>query len=257
MKAVVLIFKDSEEISQYAIKSLKEELRRKPNLVLGIPTGSTMLPIYKKIDEAYKKKELDFSKVRVFDIDEYLGLSPKQKQSFKFFLDKNLFKKVNIKEKNIRFLNGQAINIKKECENYEKEIKKAGGFDITTLGIGVNGHIAFNEPGSPFNSRTREVVLTYQTMKSNFGRVYSLIKAPKRALTIGIATILESKKIILIATGKHKAKPVKDMLEGPVDTKCPAAVLKNHKRAIFLLDKKAASLLKEKYQIYDPKDFTK
>ena len=203
-------------------------------------------PQENELVRVYKDKKLNFSKTKIFDLDEYIGLSPEQKDSFEYFLNKNLFKRGKIPEKNLHFLKGSAINITRECEEYEEKIKKAGGIDLMFLGIGVNGHIAFNEPGSPFDSRTREVILTYQTKASNFGKIFSLFKSPKRALTIGIGTILESKKIILIATGNHKAKAVKEMLESPASTKCPASALQNHDDVTILLDKKAAALLKKK-----------
>lgn len=243
----IIIFEDASEISEYAIELIEKELKQNPSITLGMPTGKTVLPVYNELVSVYKKKNLDFSKAKVFDLDEYLGLQPEQKDSFEFFLNKNLFKKINVKEKNVHFLNGSAINIKKECEEYEQKIKESGGIDLMFLGLGVNGHIAFNEPGSPFDSRTREIVLSYTTKASNFGKIYSLIKAPKRALTIGIATILESKKIVLIATGGHKAQAVKAMLESPISTKCPASALRKHDDVTILLDKKAAALLKKNY----------
>ena len=246
MKPKVVVFEDPSEISKYAVELIEKELKRKQNLILGLPTGKTVIPIYNELVQTYKKKKLNLSKTKIFDLDEYLGLKSKQKDSFEYFLNRNLFKQIKIPEKNLYFLKGSAINITKECEEYEEKIKNSGGIDLMILGIGVNGHIAFNEPGSPFDSRTREVILTYQTRASNFGLLYSLIKAPKRALTIGIATILESKKIVLIATGGHKAKAVKEMLESAPNTKCPASALQNHKDVTILLDKKAAALLKKK-----------
>jgi glucosamine-6-phosphate deaminase len=247
MKPKVIVFEDSQEISKYAVDIIAKALVKKPNLVFGVPTGKTVIPIYQELTKTYKEKNLNFSKTKVFALDEYRGLKPGQKQTFKYYLDKNLFTRINFKEENINFLNGSAINIKKECEQYEEKIKKAGGIDLMFLGLGVNGHIAFNEPGSQPKSRTREIVLTYQTRTSNFGMIGSLIKAPKRGLTIGIATILDSKKIVLIATGAHKAKAVKAMLESPIGPDCPATFLRNHKDATILLDKKAASLLEKKH----------
>lgn len=246
MNPKVVIFEDPSEITRYVVDLISRELKKKPNTVFGVPTGKTVIPIYHELVKEYEKKKFDLSKTKIFDLDEYLGLRPENKESFEFFLHKNLFKKIEIPEKNLNFLKGSAINIHKECEEYEEKIKKAGGIDLMLLGIGVNGHIAFNEPGSQFDSRTREIILTYQTRASNFGKVLSLIKAPKRALTIGIGTILESKKIVLIATGKHKAQSVKSMLEGEISTNCPASALRNHKDVTILLDKPAAKLLKKK-----------
>ncbi|MBU0906595.1 MAG: glucosamine-6-phosphate deaminase [Nanoarchaeota archaeon] len=246
MKPKIIIFEDTKEIAEYVVDILEKELKKKPASVFCVPTGKTVIPVYEEITKTYKEKKLDFSKVKIFDLDEYIGLKPEHKKSFRHFLDKNLYKKVNIKENNINFLNGAAINIDNECKQYEEKIKKAGGVDITLLGIGVNGHIAFNEPGSPFDSRTREIILTYQTRASNFGRLYSLMISPKKALTMGIGTILKSRKIILIAIGRHKAKAVKAMLESEPNTNCPASALQKHDDVTVLLDKKAASLLKKK-----------
>ena len=246
MKPKVIIFEDAQEISKYAVELIKNELDKKPTLVLGLPTGKTVIPIYSELVKAHEEKRVNLSKTKVFDLDEYIGLKSEQKESFEYFLNKNLFTRIKIPEKNLNFIKGTAINLTKECEEYEQKIKKAGGIDLMILGIGANGHIAFNEPGSQFDSRTREIILTYSTKAANFGRLYSLIKAPKRALTIGIATILESKKVVLIATGKHKAKAIKEMLESPPNTKYPASALQKHKDVTILLDKAAANLLKEK-----------
>ncbi|MFH1290773.1 MAG: glucosamine-6-phosphate deaminase [Nanoarchaeota archaeon] len=242
MKPKTIIFENLYESAKHASEILEKEISEKPNLVLGLPTGRTVIPLYKELTKLHKKKKIDFSKVKVFILDEYLGLKPTHKSSFRYFMDKNLLKKINIKEKNINLLSGSALNFRKECKKYEQKIKKAKGLDITILGIGVNCHIAFNEPGSPFKSRTRKVILTHETRRSNFG-ILSVLRAPKRALTIGIGTILESKKIILIATGKHKANAIKAMLKGPITTKCPASALKKHKDVTVLLDKRAASEL--------------
>jgi glucosamine-6-phosphate deaminase len=245
MNPKTIVFENPHEIAEQVIETLEKEIAARPNLVLGLPTGKTVIPLYKELVKAHKKKKINFSKVRIFILDEYLGLKPTHKKSFKYFMDKNLLKKIDIKEKNINFLNGSAINITKEYEEYEEKIKKVGGIDLMFLGIGVNGHIAFNEPGSPFTSRTRQIVLTHETRKTNFSPP-SILHAPKHALTMGIATILNAKKIILIATGGHKAKAVKEALESPISTNCPASALRNHKDVTILLDKKAASLLKKK-----------
>jgi len=245
MEPKVIIFENPQEISEYVVDILAEELKKKKNLVMALPTGRTIVPVYKELSKTYKKKSLNFSKTHIFNLDEYIGLKLEHKTSFKYFMDKNLFTKINVKEKNMHYLSGSAVNMKKECEQYENQIKKAGGLDLTILGLGVNCHIAFNEPGSPFDSRTRKIILTHETRRSNFG-ILSTLRAPKHALTVGIATILESKKIILIATGGHKAKAMKSMLQSPISTNCPASALRKHKDVTILLDKKAASLLTSK-----------
>lgn len=245
MNPKVIVFEDHSEISSYVVEIIQSEIKRKPSLNLGLPTGRTVIPVYKELINFLNEEKKNLAKIKTFNLDEYIGVNPKEKISFEYFLDKNLLGKIKIPKKNINFLNGSAVNLKKESEDYEKKIKKAGGLDLTLLGIGKNGHIAFNEPGSPFYSRTREVILTYSTRAANFGKILSFIKAPKRALTVGIGTILESKKIILIATGKHKAQAIRDMLESEPNTKCPASALQKHKDVLVLLDKGAASLLKK------------
>jgi len=247
MKPKVIIFDNIRELTTHASDLIAEEIEKKKGLVLGLPTGKTVIPLYKQLIKDHKKKKVDFSKTNIFNLDEYMGVNPNKKRSFQYFMHNSLFKKINVKQKNIHFLSSQIANIKRRAEEYEKEIKKAGGIDLQLLGLGVNGHIAFNEPGSPFNSRTREIILSHETKVSNFGRFHSILRAPKRAITMGLSTILEAKRIVLLATGKHKAKAVKAMVDGPVTTDCPASALKKHKDVLILLDKKSASLLKSKH----------
>lgn len=225
-----IIFEDPKEIAAYILDALASSLKKKPSLTLALPTGKTTIPLYKKIVSDYKKKKLDFSKTKTFQIDEYLN----NKNDFRKFLIKNLLSKINVKKENQNFISTENPE---EPREYEQKISKAK-IDLMLLGIGVNCHIAFNEPGSPFDSKTRIVSLTQSTQRANKTKI-------KSALTIGISTILKSKKIILIATGKHKAQAVKEMIEGPIETKCPASALQKHNDVTVLLDKKAASLLKK------------
>ena len=170
-------------------------------------------------------------------MDEYLHLSENNKVSFHYFMQKHLFKNIGLKKRNIHFPST------KKPSNYDRIIKKSGGLDLTILGIGINGHIAFNEPGSKINSRTRIVKLTNETIKSN-SRFFKNRKTPNKSLSIGISTILKSKKIILIATGKNKAEIISEVIKTKPSSKIPATFLKKHKRVIFLLDKEAAAKLK-------------
>lgn len=242
MKPKVLIFENKNELYKYATDFILSELNKKPNLVAGMPTGKTVAPLYANLVKKHEEKKANFSKIKVFMLDEYLGLKSSHKKSFNYFIDKKLLEGVNIQRKNINLLPGIVLSENKAAQEYENKIKSVGGIDLMILGIGVNGHIAFNEPGSSFSSRTRKVALAHDTLKSNFGESEAF-KSSKHAITIGIATILESKKIILLATGTNKARAVRAMLKGPVSTKCPASSLRKHNDVLILLDKEAASKL--------------
>ena len=228
----LIIVKSIKEIALEVLDILYKQKKR--NLVLGLATGNTMIPFYQELVRYFKNGKISFTDVRTFNLDEYL-LSGDNKKSLRFFMDKNLFNKIDIKKENIHFLNGLADDIELECKNYEKEIKKAGGIDLQILGIGRNGHIGFNEPGSSFNSKTRKIKLSEMTLKDN--------KVGKYALTVGIATIMRAKKIILLANGKHKADAIAKSVRGKIYEKVPASILKKHKDVTFIIDKEAASKL--------------
>ncbi len=237
------ITENYQKLSGKAAEIIKNEISKKPDIVLGLATGSTPVGCYKKLVKMHESGEVDFSKVIVFNLDEYLGLSADNSQSYHYFMKKHLIDKVNIKKKNFNIPNGKAENPKKHSEEYEKRIKEAGGIDLQILGIGANGHIGFNEPGSSFNSKTRPVDLKEKTIKSNARFFKSGEDVPRKAITMGLGTILEAKRIILMASGKGKAKICKRFLKGPVDQSVPATALKNHKNVLILLDKEAASKL--------------
>ena len=226
----IIILKNKKEVAQKTSEIIKVELKRKPSLVLGLATGKTMLLLYKNLVSLYKKGKMDFSKTVTFNLDEYL-----EKNTLRDFMNKHLFNKINIKKENIYFLNGKARNIKKECWNYEKEIKKSNGIDLQILGIGKNDHIGFNEPGSNLNSKTRKVKL------SNITRTSKSI--PKYTLTMGLKTIMEAKKIVLLATGRSKANAIAKAIKGEISKQIPATILQKHKRVIFIIDESAASKL--------------
>ncbi|MDD5700037.1 MAG: glucosamine-6-phosphate deaminase [Candidatus Nanoarchaeia archaeon] len=211
----VIIAKSRKEAVKRAASIFLGAVKRKPHAVLGLATGSTMIPLYRKLVQLYKKGEIDFSKIKTFNLDEYT-----RSKIFHKYMNKHLFSKVNIKKQNAHFPSSNT-------KDYENEIKKAGGIDLCILGIGKNGHIAFNEPGSSFQSITRKVI----TADS------------RHAYSIGIKTIMSSKKIILLAFGKEKANAVFKSLRGDVTEDVPASVLRKHKDAAFILDKAAASKL--------------
>ncbi|MEK6953176.1 MAG: glucosamine-6-phosphate deaminase [Nanoarchaeota archaeon] len=235
---------DYHELSKEAARIITNQIKTKPNSVICFPTGSTVLGLYKELIKNYKTHKVDFSKILVFNLDEYLGLSKKNKQSYNYFLNKNLFNHINIKKQNINLLDGSTKNIKKLCLDYEKKLKKHP-IDIIILGIGVNGHIGFNEPGSKFTSKTRIVNLSKDTIKDN-SRFFKNKKVPKKAITIGIATILSSKKIVLLASGKNKAEAIKKLIKGLITEKVPATALRKHKDVLVIIDKQAGCLLNKK-----------
>jgi len=239
-----LVVKSEKDVAKEAAKLLCENIKKKPNLVLGLATGETMKPFYKELVKHYKKHHFDFSKVKTFNLDEYYPINNNSKNSFKHFMEKNLFQYVNIKKKNINFLSGENKNYKKQCAEYENKIKSSGGIDIQILGIGVNGHIGFNEPGSSFKSITRRVKLSDKTRKINSKYFPSLNLVPKHALTIGIKTIMSSKKIILLAVGDKKSYAIRKSLSKKISNKFPASILRKHKDVEFIIDYKVAKDIK-------------
>ncbi len=226
----VIVLKSKKQVSVEAVKIVSNLVKKKPDVVLGLATGKTMLPFYKILT----KQNLDFSKIKTFNLDEYLGLKKTNKKSFHYFMNKYFFNKINISKKNIHF---PTSNFKK----YEKEIKKSK-IDLQILGIGENGHIGFNEPGSSSKSITRKVKLAKSTTIVNklFG------KSPKQAFTVGVKTIFNSRKIILLAFGSEKADAISKAIDGKLSEEIPASILRKHKDVTFILDKKAASKLKNK-----------
>lgn len=221
-------------MSKTASEMIISEILKKPDLVLGFATGKTPKKLYKNLIRAHKKKKIDFSKIRAFNLDEYYPLDKKNKKSYRNYMFRNLFEKVNIKKENINLLDGSNKDWKKECNEYEKKISKYR-IDLQILGIGVNGHIGFNEPGSGFYSKTRLVNLAPETVKRN--------KFLDKGLTIGISTIMKSKKIILLASGKIKAKAVKGLIGGKINSNLPASFLRKHKNLVVIIDKKAGEFI--------------
>jgi len=226
--------KNYNELSDKASKIIINEILRKPNIVIGFATGKTPLGTYKNLVKEYKKGNVDFSRIKTFNLDEYYSLKKNDKKSYHYYMFKNLFDSINVRKENINLLDGTSKNFKKECKDYEYKIKR-NPINIQILGIGTNGHIGFNEPGSNFNSKTRLVDLAPETLKEN--------KYLKKALTIGISTIIKSKKIILLAFGKKKAKAVLGLVKGKIDKNLPASFLRKNKNLLVIIDREAGSLL--------------
>jgi len=232
----ITIKKNKNEVSKEAARIISQSINKKPSLVLGLATGKTMIPVYKELLNLYKKKKISFKKVRTFNLDEYYNID--DKNSFRYYMDKNLFNKVDINKKNINFLKEE-----KDGKNYEEKIKNLP-IDLQILGIGINGHIGFNEPGSSIKSKTRKVKLSESTIKTN-SRFFKSKKIPRYALTMGIGTIMKAKRIILIATGKEKSSIIKKTLD-KTNKNIPASILNKHSNVEFLLDSQTAKSIKFK-----------
>jgi glucosamine-6-phosphate deaminase len=244
---LVIIKKDYEEMSFEGAKLVASLIRKKPDCVLGFATGSTPLSLYKHLIRMHKDEGLDFSKVISFNLDEYVGLPPSHNQSYHFFMWENLFKHININPSNIHIPMGMAEDIESFCEWYEAKIVSYGGIDLQILGIGSNGHIAFNEPGSSLGSRTRIKTLKEKTRNDNARFFKNFEEVPKFAITMGVGTIMEAKRLILLANGKSKAEAIKATVEGSIMAKYPATIVQLHQYATVIVDKDAAGLLEGDY----------
>lgn len=239
----VLIYENEEQIGIAAGNYMCGQVLQKPDSVLGLATGSTPLKPYGQMIELYKKGVVDFSSVTTFNLDEYVNLDIKDKNSYHSFMHENLFDHINIPVESINFLNGNAEDLEQECKDYEQKIKNAGGIDIQLLGIGSNGHIAFNEPADCFQRWSHVVTLKESTVQDNSRFFNSIEEVPTQAVTMGIGSIMQAKKILIIALGTNKAKAIKQLIDGNVTPMCPASVLQFHTDVTLMLDKAAASLL--------------
>jgi len=229
------------EMSIKAAHFVAAALKTKPNIVLGLPTGGTPIGMYQELVRMHREEGLDFSQVRTFNLDEYRGLKSDHNQSYRYFMETNLFKHVNIKPENINFVNGVAKDPLAECQRYEEAIIKAGGIDLMILGIGVNGHIGFNEPASKLKANSHLVKLTESTIKANARFFEHLEDVPREAITMGVGSILRAREIILLASGKNKKEAVYGSANGLVTTEIPGSLLQLHNEVTFFLDTEAAS----------------
>jgi len=244
----IVVCKTKEEASKLAAGIITAAVKKNPKLVLGLATGSTPVLMYTEMAKAVEAGEVSYKEVKSWNLDEYVGLPGTHDQSYRYFMNENLFKKIDIDIANTHVLNGMAEDPVKECADYEAQIKAAGGVDIQVLGIGSDGHIAFNEPGTSLASRTSVVYLTPSTIKDN-ARLFFKGKedeVPTRALSMGVGTICEAKKIILLAFGAGKADAVKGMVEGGVSQFCTASALQMHNDAWIFCDEESASKLQLK-----------
>ncbi|HUL43754.1 MAG TPA: glucosamine-6-phosphate deaminase [Bacteroidota bacterium] len=244
---LVIVKESGREMSAEAAEIFANRLRKKPNLVVGFATGSTPVELYKLLIRMHKQEGLDFSKVTTFNLDEYVGLPPSHQASYARFMRKNLFEHLNIPEHSIHLPDGMADDVDAYCDWYEGEIQKAGGIDLQILGIGANGHIAFNEPGSSLGSRTRIKTLAGTTLRDNARFFKSKKDLPKYAITMGVGTIMDAKEILLLASGTGKADALRAAVEGPITVQCPASIVQLHRKVFIVLDRDAASKLAGSY----------
>ena len=233
--------KDYEEMSRKAAGIVSAQIIMKPDCVLGLATGSTPVGLYKQLIEWYRNGDLDFSGVRTVNLDEYKGISRENDQSYYYFMHQNLFDHVNIPAENTHLPDGMEPDSEKECRRYEELIQSMGSVDLQLLGIGHNGHIGFNEPADAFDKLVHCVNLTQSTIEANKRFFASAEEVPRQAYTMGIQTIMRSKKILIIANGEGKADIVRDAFFGPITPMVPASVLQLHNDVTLVADEAALS----------------
>ena len=232
-------FEDDDALSAALATHLLERIIAQPALILGLPTGRTPLGLYRELRE---RSGIDWSRVRTFNLDEFAGLDAANAHSYRAFMQAELFDHVSINPANIGFLNGAAEDLKAECRRYEDAIAAAGGIDLQILGIGANGHIGFNEPAAGLCASTHVADLTKETREANASRFGGdWMRVPSRALSMGMATILNAREVVLMATGAEKADAVKGMVEGLITTQLPASLLQVHPRVTVMVDRLAWS----------------
>lgn len=220
--------KDYYNLSRKVANIISAQVILKPDSVLGLATGSTPVGTYKQLIEWHQKGDLDFSQVTTINLDEYCGLAPANQQSYRYFMDNHLFSYINVKKENTHVPDGLAKDLEEECRRYDTLISDFGGIDIQLLGIGLNGHIGFNEPDVFFEKTTHIVDLDQTTIEANSRFFSSIDEVPKKAITMGIKTIMQSKKVVLVANGAEKREIVEKALYGPITPKVPASILQFH-----------------------------
>lgn len=220
--------KDYEDLSKKACDIFVEQLQNKPNSVIGLATGSTPIGLYKELVQQYLSGNVSFKDVVSFNLDEYVGIDPNNEASYHYFMNYHLFKHIDIQKENIHIPEGHSSDLETACRTYEQQIKEAGGIDLQVLGIGVNGHIGFNEPGTPFDSLTHIVELTQSTIEANQKYFEKPEDMPRKAITMGIQSILNAKKIILLISGETKQEAYDRLRTGIITEDLPASALHQH-----------------------------
>lgn len=242
----IYVGKDYDEMSVKAANIIAAQITLKPDSVLGLATGSSPIGTYSQLIQKYQTGNLDFSSIRTINLDEYKGLNQTNPQSYYYFMYENLFKHVNISLENTNIPNGLAADAEAECARYEQIVSDFGGADLQLLGIGHNGHIGFNEPDEFFEKYTHEVALSERTIEANSRLFASKDEVPTHAYTMGIKSIMQAKKILLIASGSDKAQIIKEAFTGPITPKVPASILQLHPDVTLVGDAEALSLILEK-----------
>jgi glucosamine-6-phosphate deaminase len=241
----VIIQPNEESAAVLVARIVAHDLRANPHLVLGLATGQTMERVYRHLVRMHKEQRLDFSLCSTFNLDEYVGLIPADPNSYRHYMEQHLFRQVNIDPRNTHLPNGMANDLDAECRNYEALIQRFGGIDLQLLGIGKAGHIGFNEPLSALRSRTRVKALTPTTLKQNAASFGGEERVPRRAITMGVGTIIEARRCLLLATGASKAEVIARAVEGPITSMVTASTLQLHPRCTVIVDESAAAKLTE------------
>lgn len=237
----ITVFRDERVLARTLAERIASAVAERPRQVLGLATGRTPVRLYHELGTLHARGSADFSRITTFNLDEFWGIPPSAPGSYRAFMEEHLFRRAGIQADQVNFLNGAAPDADAECDRYDNAIAAAGGIDLQLLGIGTNGHIGFNEPGRELASRTHRVVLKESTRRSNAGLFGGDVsRVPKEALSMGMGSILRARRIVLIATGKSKAKCVERLVSGPVTPKLPASFLQLHGAVEILLDGAAA-----------------
>ncbi len=250
----VIIVKNSNEGCLRAAAIAEKYLRSMANPVFGFPTGRTPLPFYRELIRKHQEDGLSFKGMSSFNLDEYVGIGPEHSASYYSFMHNNFFKYIDADPSNLNLPNGMANDICRECQAYEKRIEDAGGIDIQFLGIGGNGHIAFNEPSSSLSSRTRVKTLTEKTRQDNSPEFGGIDDVPMHVVTMGVGTIMDARHVVILAFGAGKSEAVAQMVEGPISASCPASILQMHPKATIIIDEAASvDLARSEYYkwVYD------
>ncbi|WP_432667703.1 glucosamine-6-phosphate deaminase [Wukongibacter baidiensis] len=232
-----------EEMSKEAARLVAAQIRLKPESIVGFATGSTPTGMYKELVKMYREEGLDFSKIVSFNLDEYYPIDPSSEQSYYFYMMNNLFNHINIEKDNINIPDGKAPDVEVQCRQYEERIRRVGGIDLQVLGIGPNGHIGFNEPDLKFEAETHIIDLDKKTIEANSRFFNSVDEVPKRAITMGIKTIMHARKIVLLANGSGKAEVIKEAILGSIVPNLPASILQLHQDVTIICDKEASKEL--------------
>lgn len=240
----IIKVKDYNEMSDKASELIVDRLNTLEKPVFGLATGSTPEGLYKRLIEEYKEKNISFKDVTTFNLDEYIGLGANDPNSYNYFMGEKLFNHVDINPDNVHLPNGVAEDLNTECESFEALIKKAGGIDLQLLGLGTNGHIAFNEPGSKFDGRTDIVDLAQATLDANSRYFESIDDMPTQAITMGIGSIMEADEVLLLVSGESKAEALASVINGDVTEEFPASILQKHGKVTIIADEAALAKVK-------------